>query len=151
MASTESELRAFLESRSEAIRTKSIDRLMSFYSPEIVYFDIVPPLQYVGSRALRSRFLEWFDAYEGSIRQEIHDVTVSAGADVAATSMLIRSGGGLKTGHEVDLWVRATSCCRYADGRWSITHEHISVPVDLRSGRAILDLAPQPAGQPHPT
>jgi ketosteroid isomerase-like protein len=49
MASTESEVRAMLDARSKAIWEKDLDRLMSFYSPGIVYFDIVPPLQYVGS------------------------------------------------------------------------------------------------------
>ena len=63
MASTESEVRALLDSRSEAVRTKDIDRLMSLYSPDIVYFDVVPPLQYTGSAALRGRFLEWFDGF----------------------------------------------------------------------------------------
>jgi ketosteroid isomerase-like protein len=44
----ESEIRTLMDSRSEAIRTKDIDRLMSFYSADIIYFDVVPPLQYVG-------------------------------------------------------------------------------------------------------
>jgi ketosteroid isomerase-like protein len=39
----ESEIRTLIESRSEAIRMKDIDRLMSLYSPGIVYFDAVPP------------------------------------------------------------------------------------------------------------
>jgi hypothetical protein len=57
MASTQSEVRALLESWSEAIRIKDIDRLMSLYSPDIVYFDLVPPLQYSGSAAVRGEFL----------------------------------------------------------------------------------------------
>jgi ketosteroid isomerase-like protein len=59
MASTQSETRAFLGRRSEAISTGDLDRLMSLYSPDIVYFDVVPPLQYVGSAALRERFSHW--------------------------------------------------------------------------------------------
>ncbi len=56
MASTESELRALFDRRTEAARLKDIDRLMAVYSPDIVYFDVVPPLQYVGSAALRRGF-----------------------------------------------------------------------------------------------
>ena len=55
---------------------KDIDRLMSLYSPDIVYFDLVPPLQYVGADALRERFLDWFDSFEGPIGQEITDLNV---------------------------------------------------------------------------
>jgi ketosteroid isomerase-like protein len=49
-----SEIRALLDSRSEAVRIKDIDRLMSLYSPDVVYFDVVPGLQFTGSRALRA-------------------------------------------------------------------------------------------------
>jgi hypothetical protein len=42
MATTQSEVRALLDSWSEAIRTKDIDRLMALYAPDIVYFDVVP-------------------------------------------------------------------------------------------------------------
>jgi ketosteroid isomerase-like protein len=142
MGSTESEIEALLDSRSEAIRIKDVDRLLSFYAPDVVYFDIPPPLQYVGSEALRGRFLHWFESYEGPIRQEIHDLTVLAGGDVAVTSMLIRSGGTLKNGQEVSLWVRATSSFHRSNDSWLITHEHVSLPVDLESGRAVMGLTP---------
>lgn len=42
MSSNESEIRALLDSRVEACRAKDIDRLMSHYSPDIVYFDCEP-------------------------------------------------------------------------------------------------------------
>ena len=142
MASTQSEVRALLDSRSEAIRIKDIDQLMSFYSPEIVYFDLVPGLQYTGSAALRPRFLEWFDGYEGPIGQEIRDLNILASGDIAVAYMLIRASGTLKNGHEVGFWVRATSCCQRSNHRWSITHEHISLPVDVGSRSAAMDLVP---------
>jgi ketosteroid isomerase-like protein len=142
MASTESEVRALLDSRSEAIRLKDIDRLMSLYSPDIVYFDLVPPLRYAGSAALRSRFLQWFDRWKSSIGQEIREVNILESGDIAAAYMLVRASGTLKNGQEVGYWVRATDCCRRSNHRWLITHEHISLPVDLESGRAARDLVP---------
>jgi ketosteroid isomerase-like protein len=142
MASTESEVKALLDGRSEAVWIKDIDRLMSFYSPDIVYFDIVPGLQYVGSAALRPRFLDWFDNFEGSIGQEIGDLNISADGDIAVAYMLIRASGTLKNGREVGYWVRVTTCCRRSNHRWLITHEHVSLPVDVESGRAATDLVP---------
>jgi ketosteroid isomerase-like protein len=139
---TQSEIRTLLDSRSGAIRIKDIDRLMSHYSPDIIYFDLVPPLQYVGSAALRGRFLEWFESYESGIGQEIHDLNILVNGEIAVTSMLIRSGGTLKNGHEVGLWVRATSSFQRSDHTWLITHEHVSVPVDLKNGNAVMDLVP---------
>jgi ketosteroid isomerase-like protein len=142
MDSTQSEVRALLASQSEAIRTKDIDRLMSLYSPDIIYFDVVPPLQYAGTAALRGRFLEWFDGYKGSIDLEIRDVHVWAGGDIAVATRLSRARGTLKNGHEVGSWVRATSSCQRSTHRWVITHEHVSLPVDLKSGSAAMDLVP---------
>ena len=142
MASTQSEVRTLLDSRSEAIRMKDIDRLLSLYSPDIVYFDIVPPLRYAGSAALRGRFSDWFDRWESAIGQEIHDLDISAGGDIAAAHMLIRASGTLKDGREVGYWVRTTNSCRLSDHGWLITHEHVSLPVDLGSGRAVMDLVP---------
>ena len=112
MASTESEVKALLDSQFEAMRRKDIDQLMSLYSADIVYFDLVPPLQYVGSAALRRRFLEWFDNWKTSIGMEIRDLTIVAGGDIAAAHMLLRASGTLKNGHEVGYWVRASDCCR---------------------------------------
>jgi hypothetical protein len=56
MASIQSEVRVLLASWSAAIRTKNIDRLMSHSSPDVVYFDVVPPPRYAGSVGLRDDF-----------------------------------------------------------------------------------------------
>jgi ketosteroid isomerase-like protein len=130
------------DSRSEAIGRKDIDRLMSLYSLDIVYFDLVPPLQYVGVDALRGRFLDMFDRYNGSIGQEIRELKILASGDVAAAHMLIRASGTLKNGNEVAYWVRATDCCRRSNQTWLITHEHISLPVHFPGGSAAMDLVP---------
>lgn len=142
MASTNPDISAFLERRSEAIRAKDIDRLMSCYAADVVYFDIVPPLRYVGHVALRARFLDWFGRYESAIGQDIDELRISASADVAVASMLIRSGGMLKNGTEVGFWVRASTCCRRMEHGWAIVHEHVSLPVDLESRCAVMDLVP---------
>ena len=121
---------------------KDIDRLMSLYSPDVVYFDLVPPLRYAGAAALRARFLDWFGRWTGSIGQEIRDLNVLASGDVASAHMLIWASGTLKDGREVGYWVRTTNGCQRSNDRWLITHEHVSLPVDMASGRAAMDLVP---------
>ena len=142
MASTQSDVKALLDNQFEAIRTKGIDQLMSLYSADIVYFDLVPPLQYIGSAALRQRFLDWFDGWQSSIGMEIRDLTIVASGDIAAAHMLLRASGTLKNGREVGYWVRASDCYRRANEAWLITHEHISLPVDMASRSAVIDLTP---------
>jgi ketosteroid isomerase-like protein len=142
MASIESEIRTRLDGQSEAIRMKDVDLLMSFYSPDIVYFDVVPPLRYVGAAALRTRFSEWFDGYDGSIDFQVRDLNIAASENIAVAHWLSRAHGTLKNGREVGSWVRATSCCQRGDHGWLTTHEHISLPVSLVSGSAAVDLVP---------
>jgi ketosteroid isomerase-like protein len=142
MDSMQADVKAVIDRRSEAIRTKDIDRLMSVYAPDIVYFDLVPPLRYVGEAALQRRFLEWFDGWKSSIRQDVHDLQIAGSGDVAAAHMLVRAGGVRKDGQDVGFWVRASNCFQRYDRGWLITHEHISLPVDIRSGAAAMDLVP---------
>jgi ketosteroid isomerase-like protein len=115
---------------------------MSFYSPDIVYFDLVTPLRHTGSAAVRSNFLRWFDSWKSSIGVEIRDLHVLVSGDIAAAHMLHRTSGTLKDGREVGYWVRVTVCCQRINDRFLIVHEHVSLPIDLTSGRAVTDLLP---------
>ena len=69
-------------------------------------------------------------------------MSIWASGNIACASMLIRASGTLKNGREVGYWVRATDCCKRSDHRLLITHEHVSLPVDLQTGLAAMDLAP---------
>ena len=138
----QSEVRALFDNQLDAIRTKDLDRLMAVYSPDIVYFDVVPPLRYAGSAALRGRFSEWFGGYQGPIGMETRDLNISTSGEIAVAHWLSRASGTLMNGREVGSWVRATSCCQRSNNRWLVTHEHISLPVDFVSGSAATDLLP---------
>ena len=83
MDSTSSEVQALLDGWSEATRKKDIERLMLLYSPDITYFDVVPPLQFSGSEAVRLNFLRWFDSWESAIRVEIRDRNILVSGDLA--------------------------------------------------------------------
>jgi ketosteroid isomerase-like protein len=40
------------------------------------------------------------------------------------------------------MWWRETACYRKLEDEWLITHQHSSVPFDVGSGKASLDLRP---------
>ena len=40
------------------------------------------------------------------------------------------------------MWVRGTLCFRKIDGNWLIAHDQVSVPLDIASGRGVVDLEP---------
>ncbi|MFI8963471.1 YybH family protein [Streptomyces sp. NPDC053493] len=129
----DSDVHALLARRAEAQQSKDIDRLMSFYAPDIVYYDVVPPLRFTGLDEVRRNFRRWFDGYEGPITLETHDRTVvtDEAGGVAFAHMLHRDTGQRKGGLQPSVWVRETVCLRRSpQGVWSIVNEHVSVPVD---------------------
>lgn len=142
MTPTETEIKALLDTWSAAVAAKDVDGLMTLYAPDIVYFDVVPPLRFSGAAEVRKNFQRWFDIWASGIKSESRDLRILASGDTAIAFKLHRSSGTRKDGREVGLWVRVTVCCRRTGDRWLITHEHVSVPVDMAGGRALIDLAP---------
>jgi ketosteroid isomerase-like protein len=59
---------------------------MSIYSPDVVAYDMVPPLRYRGIDAYRKDYKDYFDAYDGPVDVELADVSVVAGKDVGLAS-----------------------------------------------------------------
>jgi uncharacterized protein (TIGR02246 family) len=142
IAIDEAQIRALIEDRSKAVRTKDINGVISNHAPDILSFDVVNPLQYVGSDTVREPSEEWFSLYRGPIGYEIRDLSITTGDDVAFCHYLYRVSGTRTDGGKVDMWVRATVCYRKIDGTWTITHEHNSVPFDMETLKASLDLKP---------
>jgi ketosteroid isomerase-like protein len=128
MTSNESEIRALLDRRVDACQAKDIDSLMALYASNVVYYDVVPPLQFAGYDEVRRNFLRWFDEYDGAISLETHKLKIATSGDVAFAHMLHLDSGTRKNGPEGAVWLRSTVCCRRSSDKWLITHEHISLP-----------------------
>ncbi len=52
-ANQETEIRSLIDNWREAMRRGDVDAIMSFYTPEIRLFDIIPPLEHRGRDAYR--------------------------------------------------------------------------------------------------
>lgn len=138
----EAQIRALVEDKSKAVRAKDSDGATANYAPDVLSFDVINPLQYIGAAAIRKRLGEWFSSFEGSIGFEIRDLSITAG-DTAAFSHSLNHVSATKTdGVKLDMWWRETACYRKVDGKWLITHQHSSVPFDMENGKASLDLKP---------
>lgn len=140
----EAAIRDLYEGWAKAFRAKDIDGIMAVYAPgdAVVAYDIVPPLQYVGKDAYRKDYQDFLAMYDGPIGVELRDLRIVAGNDVAFLNALERISGTLKGGQKSDIWLRATSGLRKINGKWLIMHDHISVPADFNTGKALLELKP---------
>ncbi len=139
----ERELRELIDERVRAVRERDSATLATRPAEDVVTFDVLAPLNSRGSQATVEHLQAWFDGYDGPIEYSAHDVQVSAQGDLGFCSYLYHVGGTLKTGDQVNMWVRATLCCRRIDGRWRIVHDHESVPFDPATGQALISLEPQ--------
>ncbi|MGZ3638306.1 MAG: YybH family protein [Ktedonobacterales bacterium] len=138
----EAAIQGLLDDGIGSIRDKNIEGVMSLYAQEVVSFDIVPPLRYVGADAFRKVWEEVFSVFQGPIDYEVHDLNITVGGDVAFTYSLNRMSGTMNNGQKTNLWLRWAACFRKINGKWLIVHHQNSVPVDLEHGKAVLDLKP---------
>lgn len=141
-ATNQAQIRGLIDDWVKAVRAKDIKSVLSHYAPDIVSFEIVPPLQHTGIDNYRKIWDEWFSVTQGPIGYEISELSITASDDVAFSHSLNRITETKTNGEKSDTWLRATDCYRKVDGRWVVTHEHFSVPFFMGSGKAMLDLKP---------
>ena len=138
----EADIRQRIDKLVEAVRAMDLEGVKPIYAADIVSFDIVPPLQHLGAEAKWKNWVDVFTAYQRPLGYEIRDLTITVGGDVAFGHSLNRISGTLKNGNKGGYWVRWTTCFRKIDGNWLIAHDQVSVPLDVESGRALLNLEP---------
>ncbi|HZT43134.1 MAG TPA: SgcJ/EcaC family oxidoreductase [Chthonomonadaceae bacterium] len=142
-AASEAEVgaRQWLKEFDRAFRARDLKAVMALYSDDVVAYDVVAPLQYVGKEAYRKDFEQFFAQYDGPLETEYRDVHILAAKDMAVIATLERISGTIK-GQRASLWLRATTVLRKVHGSWLDVHDHVSVPADVETGKALLDLRP---------
>jgi ketosteroid isomerase-like protein len=135
-------IRDLINSFVRAIRAKDIDGVMAVFAPEVVSFDLGPTLGHGGGEAFVRRWQELFASYASSVGYEILSLLITACDGVAFSHSLNRVSGTLHDGRTSSRWLRWTACYRKTNDEWRIVHEHVSVPVDVKNGTAMLDLTP---------
>ena len=138
----ESQIRVLIDDRVKAVRAKDAVALVANHAPEVVTFDVVDPLQNVGTDTVKQRAERWFASFQGPIEYEIDELCITRGEEVAFCHFLNSVRGTATAGKQIDIWWRATMCCRKIDSKWTIVHEHDSVPFDIETGKASIGLKP---------
>jgi ketosteroid isomerase-like protein len=138
----EAQIRKRLDDWAKTLRGRDLDGVMSLYAPQIVSFDLESPLRYAGLDDKRRAWASFFAAHVGPLAYELRELTVAVAGELAFVHSINNVRGTLADGHPVDVWVRWTACFRRVGGAWLVVHDHVSVPADLRHGRAALNLVP---------
>jgi len=127
-----------------AVKAKDLDAIMKVYVPDqtLFVFDVEPPRQYVGAAAYRKDWQAFLDSFNGPIIFELTDLDITTDDNLAYSHSIQRVAGTDKQGKKLDLTVRVTDVYKKINGNWLVIHEHVSVPVDLDTGKPDLTSKP---------
>jgi uncharacterized protein (TIGR02246 family) len=138
----ETQIRALEDRFAAAVKAKDVEAIMKCYSPDVFVFDVVPPRQYVGAAAYRADWKNIFAGFAGPIKFEVTDLVASADGNVGYSHSIQHMSGADPKGAAMDMTVRVTDVYRKQGDTWLIVQEHVSVPVDLDTGKADLNSRP---------
>jgi len=130
---------AALEKRfAAAFNAKDVAKIMTVYARNGLFvYDVTPPREYVGWEAYRKNWEGFFkEGFPGPIKFSISDLAITTDGNMAyshSTQTIEAPGNAVPK-----LVVRATDVYRKTGGRWQIVHEHISVPLDMATGKGDL-------------
>lgn len=125
-----------------ALEGRDVNGIMAIYSPDVLAYDAGPPLQFSGADVSRNDYVSFLKQFRGPVRVTIPHVHVEQSGAVAYAFGLERLRGTMTNGRDVDMWLRFTDGWKRQDDQWLVEHEHVSVPVDMATGKARLDLTP---------
>ena len=134
-----------LESKfTDAVKAKDLDKIMANYnnSDNLVVFDVIPPRQYTGWNAYKEDFRNFLAQCKDSPNFEISDLEIYGDVRVAYSHSIQHFTCTDQQGKKLDLTFRVTDGYQNFHHQWLIWHEHVSVPVDLTTGKADLQSKP---------
>jgi PhnB protein len=120
-----------IDARVRAVRAKDVRGLLAGYAGDVQTFDLVPPLEVRGARAVERRVRDWFDSFATEIDYELREIVLETSQDVAFDHHLVHVRGDAVTGEHVDMWFRETVGYRRFGDAWKVVHQHSSLPIDM--------------------
>ncbi|HXS22043.1 MAG TPA: nuclear transport factor 2 family protein [Steroidobacteraceae bacterium] len=130
-----------LEARfAAAFNAGDVDAIMRLYEPgsSLFVFDVTPPRQHVGWADYRADWVDTFKSMPPVFHFSLSDLTVTVVGPVAYGHSIQSEVFTRKNGSKGSVVVRVTDVYRKIRGRWLIVQEHVSVPVDVTTGKADL-------------
>ena len=106
---------------------------------DIVFYDFVPPLQYKGASAVRSRLDAAFQEAK-ELKGEFVELEVVADTTLGTARSLQHFTWKDKEGKPVEGTFRVTDIFHKVGDTWKLIHSHVSVPIDPATGQGQTNL-----------
>lgn len=139
----ETEVRAVMEQWAAAVRATNVEAISKHYAEDIVAYDAIAKLQFVGKEAYRKHW-DYCVTLCPTMEMvfELKDPVIHADKSVAFSFSLSYCGGKDEQGKVQASWMRVTRGYRKIDNQWLAVHEHFSSPFDMESNKALFTLEP---------
>jgi ketosteroid isomerase-like protein len=124
-------IKALLEAWADAVRRHDVAAILAHHEPDMVMFDLPPPLQCNGIKAYEQTWDLFFRYHKAGAAFDFQELTVIAGQDVAFAVAIMRCGpdSSSNPADKDGFPFRLTVGLRKVGGDWRIAHEHHSVPA----------------------
>lgn len=137
--SDKAKIEALFQNYSKAFKAKDVNAIMANYDPnELFVFDVIPPREYPSWDAYRKDWEGLFTAMPGPTDNNISELSITVVGPVAYARNVQTGYFTAPNGSKLDWAVRVTDVLRKSKGKWLIVQEHVSVPVDMATGKGDL-------------
>ena len=128
-ASNENAIRGLLAQWAAAVRAKDLSAILADHSSDFLMFDVPPPFQSRGLKAYEDTWRLFYSSQPEPVVFDIKHLEIVAGDDVAFASAHMQCAEIDENGQRIPLDFRLTVGLRKIGDRWTIVHEHHSVPA----------------------
>lgn len=120
-----------------AVKAKDVDRIMKFYvpTPDLFVFDLGVPREHQGWDDYKADWQNLFATIKGPVNFEIQDMEVQSDGKLAYSHSIQHGSWTSTNGTPVEIMARVTDVYEKVDGKWLIRQEHVSVPINMTTGK----------------
>lgn len=116
----------------------NMDKLIGYYADDATVLDIYAPGIYKGHDQIYAGFAPQMAAIQ-SMTHRMAEMNVATNGNFACAASQIEFDAVLKDGKKMSLSVRQLDAFKKIGNEWKIVQQHISLPIDPKSGAAIMD------------
>lgn len=129
--SAEAAIRELISKWEAAAQQKDIEGIMAHHTPDMIAFDVPPPLRFTSAAEYGKHWASFFPMFPGHAVFRTSELKITAGEDVAFATCLTHCGGTQADGTTCEGTARTTLGFQKIDGQWHFTHEHHSMPMSM--------------------
>ena len=134
--------KAYLQKIWDGWATLDPANVAQFYAPGPNTFFDIAPLKYSSWDEYQEGVKKVLAGYKSAVFMVNSDAAVHQHGDLVWTTATVKNDMTTKNNkHEMGNF-RWTAVFEKQDGKWLIVHDHVSVPADFETGKAVLDLKP---------